>query len=436
MSWISYDAAGNRRDWQPPTEDAAAQRLAEAQAGRLRYCHDARAWFVWDGALWRRDRTGAATRLARDVARDLAREPGGRVVAAAGRTGFVDGTLRFAREEAALAVIAEAWDACPWLLGTPEGPVDLRSGGPAPADPADGIRRATRVAPAPPGAEATTWRRFLVETFGGDGELIGFLQRALGYALTGSSAERMILVGCGAGVGKTTLLSTMLHVMDDYACPAELAALTSAKGTAVPHGTRLVAVADAEGELGGRRLGLVTGGDALPGGTWAAPKILAMAGTPPRLSRGEATLRRRLRIIPFRHQPARPDRSLGDALQAEAPAILRWMIEGGLAWQENGLDPPPAVIEATAACLEETATLDAFLAERCECLSDDAATATASDLWRAWRAFAAAAGEPAGSQMLFAEALSNRGFTRDRTNTARFYRRIRLHEVTRDARDA
>ncbi len=429
--WISYDSEGRRQEWRPPTEDGVARKLAEAEAGRLRYCHDARAWFHWDGALWRRDRTGVAAGRVRDLARGLARDPGGAMSAAPWRPGFVAGALRLAAGEPALAVTAADWDADPFLLGTPAGPVDLRTGASLPADPGDGISRATAVAPAPPGTACPAWHRFLAETFGADDALIAFVQRYLGYALTGCGAEQAALFGWGAsGTGKSTLLATVLHVCGSYAATAELATLSSADGDrhgrelARLAGARLVAVADGEGTWSRRRLARLTGGDPLPGaGLARLPKLLVMSGRPPAVE-ADATMRRRLRVVPFRCVPATPDRWLAETLLAEAPAILRWMIDGCLAWQADGLGEPPAVAAATADCLEAQDAIGLFLAARCTLRPN--ATAAAGDLWRAWRAFAEESGEAAGAQRAFAGALTARGFERDRRETARFYRGLGL----------
>ena len=393
---------------------------------------------MWDGALWRRDRTGVASGRVRDLARGLAREPGGAMTLAAGRPGFVAGALRLAAGEPALAVTAADWDADPFLLGTPAGPIDLRTGAAVPAEPGDGIRRATAVAPAPPGAKCPAWCRFLAETFGGDAALIGFVQRYLGYALTGSSAEQVALFGWGgSGTGKSTLLAVVLHALGDYGATAELTTLSSAdagrhgRELARLAGARLVAVADGEGTWSRRRLARLTGGDPLPPGAGVMPKLLVMSGRPPAVEADE-TMRRRLRIVPFRQRPATPDRWLAETLQAEASAILRWMIDGCLAWQVEGVGDASVVAEATDDCLDAQDAIGMFLAERCT--HDAQATATAGDQWRAWRAFAEDMGEAVGSQRTFGEALTARGFRRDRSNAARLYRGLRVsEEVTRDA---
>ncbi len=438
MNWIIHDEDGKRTDWHLPTQDAVAKRFAEAQAGRLRYCHDARAWFGWDGAVWRRDRTGAVAHRIRAAAREMAADPFGKPGATAGGTRFVTGVERFARCDPALAVTAEAWNADPLRLGTPAGTIDLATGGLAPADPAEGICLSTAVAPAPvseaDGADCPLWRRFLDETFGGDIELIAFLQRYLGYALTGSVAEQMLLYGWGGGGnGKSVFLNTILAALGDYARPAALATLTSVdlgrSGAKLDllRGARLAVVAESDGDVAWseRRLKLLTGGDPVVGqrGSYTPTcKLMVMANQPPSLGTLDMAVRRRLRIVPFRRQPRTPDRGLEARLRSEAPAILRWMIEGCLAWQAEGLLRPAAVIAATTDYIADEDTIGRFLGACCVGKPEDTHhTTTAADLFDAWRAWAERVGAEVGTRRAFGLALTVRGYGRERTTYERAY---------------
>ena len=438
MGFISYDSDGNRVEWHLPTQDAVARRFAMAEAGRVRFCHDAQAWFLWDGAAWRRDRTGAVLHRIRALARDLAADPFGKPGATAGNMRFVAGVERFARGDPALAVTAEAFVADPMMLGTPAGPIDLRTGARVQASPSQGISLTTAVAAAD-AADCSMWRRFLHETFAGDDDLIGFVQRFLGYALTGSVAEQVILFGWGpGGNGKSVFLATVLAVMGEQARTASLVALTSVdaerygRDLAGLMGARLVAVPESDaGPLWAeRRLKLLTGGDRGPDGTRCC-KILVMGNHPPGLQHVDEAIQRRFRIVPFGQRPARPDRGLETALRAEAPAILRWMIEGCLAWQAEGLGQPPAVVEATADYLETQDAFGQFLAERCD-LAQPAGRITVAALFAAWRLWAEAQGEPVGSRRTLAEAMNARGFRRDRSETERFYVGLGLRLLTAD----
>ena len=154
--WLGYreaagdgdDTAKERRSNDIVTEDGAAQQFAELYGDRLRFCHDAGAWFEWSGTVWRQNKTGVAFQWARELARRLSDSESAKVRYVTSKTSFAAGVERFARTDPAFAVTIDAWDRDPWLLGTPAGTVDLRTGGLRASNPADGITRSTAVAPA------------------------------------------------------------------------------------------------------------------------------------------------------------------------------------------------------------------------------------------------------------------------------------------------
>src|SRR3546814_2031426 len=82
-----------------------------------------------------------------------------------------------------LIVAPDAFDADPWLLGTPGAVVDLRTGEARGYRPEDMVSKHTAVRPAD-SADCPTWMDFLDTTFGGDADLIRYFQRWAGYALT------------------------------------------------------------------------------------------------------------------------------------------------------------------------------------------------------------------------------------------------------------
>src|SRR5215207_10961422 len=94
--------------------------------------------------------------------------------------------LSLASTEAAIVLPADAFDADDYLLGVGNGRLDLRTGALRPANPADLISRGTSV-PYEPEAKCPRWHRFLEEVFDGDEELIDFMRRLVGYALTGDT---------------------------------------------------------------------------------------------------------------------------------------------------------------------------------------------------------------------------------------------------------
>ncbi len=433
------DAATPATPGAPITTDAAARRFAEASAGTL--LHDGTAWFAFDGAIWRP--TPDVARPVRAALRAAGHDdPGSALVAT---------IERCARSEPELAH-AGAWDADPWRLGTPGGTVDLATGRLRPADPADRITRSTSVAPAEH-SDCPLWRRFLDEAMDGDAERTAFLQRFCGYALTGETCEHALLFGLGeGGNGKSVFVNIVRDLFGSYAAVAapDLLAQGAARRGGKAHsaevamlaGARLVTASETEeGRVwADGRLKLLTGGDPVtarfPGKdpfTFTPRfKLLVTGNHRPVLRTVDAALRRRLCLVPFPHAPAVPDRRLEAKLRAEAPAILRWMIEGCLAWarsldepgESGGLIRPEAVARATDAYLAGEDLVGEFLAQWCDLTPTS--LESAGDLFAAWCAFTRTQGEPPGTQRRLAARLLRHGLTREHLHHARVYRGVRL----------
>ena len=432
-----------RRSNEIVTEDSAAQRFAVLYADRLRFCHDAGAWFEWNGAIWRQNRTGLAFQWARELARTLAAEEPDRVRYVSSKTSFAGGVERFARGEREIAVTSDNWDCSPYLLGTPAGTIDLRTGHLGQANPRDGITKSTAVAPSIT-TSCPLWLRFLDETTGNDLGLIRFLQQFLGYSLTGDVKEHALLFGYGpGGNGKSVLLNTAACIMADYATTAAMDTFAASSGDKHPtelamlRGSRLVTASETEeGRAWAEaRIKQITGGDRITARfmrrdffTFSPTfKLFIVGNHKPVLRNVDDAARRRFCIVPFTRKPERPDRDLEAKLKDEWPGILRWMIDGCLDWQRNGLVRPQCVLDATAEYFGAQDVVGQFLDEECDCEPGNTwKTATTGELFTAWTAYAKAAGEVPGTQRSFSDILQRRGFERMRVNKGRVYRGIRL----------
>jgi 5S rRNA maturation endonuclease (ribonuclease M5) len=153
------------------TEDSAALQFREEHKDDLRYCNNHRSWFEWDGNIWRRNETQIAFRYARELARNLARNEPDRVRYITGKTAFAAGVERFCKSDKPFSVTIGNWDSDPWLLGTPDGTIDLHTGERRPAIPTDFITKSTAVTPTD-AADCPMWLDFLQQTTNKDVELI------------------------------------------------------------------------------------------------------------------------------------------------------------------------------------------------------------------------------------------------------------------------
>ena len=402
------------------TEDAAATIFVEKYYAELRFCHDTGAWLRWNGNIWQRETTALAFDWCRATCRTLSNG-----TKALSKATSASGVERFARADRAFAVTADYWDKDPFLLGTPSGTVDIRDGKLRPAQQLDYITKSTLVAPVP-FAECPIWLKFLDEATRGDAELIRFLQQWCGYSLTGDIREHALLFIFGpGGNGKGVFLNTVAGIFGDYATVAAMETFTASRSDHHPtdlamlRAARLVYVSETEEgrAWAENRIKALTGGDPISARFmrqdfftyWPQFKITVIGNHKPVLRNVDDANRRRFNLAPFTFKPDSPDLQLQDKLEPEHPAILRWMLDGALDWQRNGLSRPNVVRAATAEYFADQDTVRQWVEDCCETTEHDAADTNAS-LFASWKNYATAHGEAAGGSKGFSQRLQTLGF--------------------------
>jgi putative DNA primase/helicase len=226
--------------------------------------------------------------------------------------------------------------------------------------------------------------RFLERITGGDQALAGYLQRAIGYSITGVTGEQVLFFAHGHGAnGKSTLMNAMRSALGDYW--AALAPDTLVNDGSAQHPTN---IADLVGKRfvvsqeveEGRRIDeqlvkQLTGGDRLKARFMrqdffeftATHKIWLCANHKPFVRGTDHAIWRRIKLIPFTVTipDSERDTHLDAKLAAEAPGILAWAVQGCLWWQRDGLAAPDSVEGATAGYRVEQDVLGRFLEDRC-----------------------------------------------------------------------
>jgi putative DNA primase/helicase len=161
-------------------------------------------------------------------------------------------------------------------------------------------------------------------------------------------------------------------------------------------------------------------------------KLVIAGNHKPVLRSVDEAIRRRFHLAPFSVTiPAEErDPNLRDKLKAEWPGILRWLIDGCLAWQRGGLAPPAAVLTATSAYLEAEDATTLWI-DDC-CVRDPQAWMTSTSLFASWKAWAERNGEFVAGSKRFIQNLEARGFQPARTRTGRGFQGLALRRETED----
>lgn len=422
-------------DEEPWTELGMARRMVAEHGKRLRYVTTWKRWLIWDGHRWADDKLCEVNRAAKHTARSVLREAVDRLegtyrkaaIKAAERAESASGQraiIELAGTEPDIAISSDQLDADPYLLNTPTGVVDLRTGAVGPHDPAQLLTKIT-TAGYRPDARAPTFEAFL-ERVQPDPEMRGFLARLFGYGLLGVVHEHVLPIFYGTGAnGKSTLLDAALDALGDYAATADPGLLLERgevhpTGAADLMGRRLVVGHETDQ---GRRLAegtvkRLTGGDKIKARRmredfweFTPSHLMVMLTNHRPVVRGDDEgIWRRIRLVPFEVQipAAEQDATLHDRLAAETDGVLAWMVAGLTAWREHGLNEPSGVQDATAGYRAESDVLGSFLAA--ECVVGPHYWVYAGDLFAAWKRYCAGENVDAGSQTAFGKQLTERGF--------------------------
>lgn len=358
------------------TDTGNAQRLARMFGHRLKYIPQW-GWLAYRGGKWTKRADGIAMQCAKACVQDMLREAsecqdGKRMIALMdhAKRSFAEPRLRsmlsLAQSEPGIAAQVEDFDSDPMLLNVLNGTVDLRTGELRPHSPKDMLSKQAHVE-YDAAATAPRFEQFLREIFAGDADLVGFVQRALGYSITGDVREHAYFTCFGSGAnGKSTLMNLILGAMGDYASPLKADVLLKQpyrnSGSADPElaslvGARFVVAQEPQsGELDTAKVKEWTGGDAImtrepykmPFTFRPQFKLWLSTNERPDVTETTSGIWRRIHLVPFMVSFAkRKDEALLIKLQSELSGVLNWLIAGCLSWQRHGLGSAEAVKAAT-----------------------------------------------------------------------------------------
>jgi len=401
----AYDDTGN------------ADRFVEKYKETARYSYIDKAWYFYTGKKWEYDITGKIKTLTEEILKDMKVQRA--FCQDEDDEKAYDKHLKYTRNnrgktniikesEHRLSVLPHEFDRRTDAFNCSNGVLDLKTGE---LHPHMWEQYLSKISPVEytDNIDCPMWMKFLNDIFASDKELIRYMQKAVGYSMTGSTREQCMFFCYGNGAnGKSTFLDIINAILGDYAVniQPETIMVKNTQGAnsdiARLKGARFVTTVEPNE---GARLneGLVkqlTGGDTvtarrLYGNEFEfEPEFKLWMGTnhKPIIRGRDDGIWRRMHMIPFTVQipDEKKDKMLKYKLKKELPGILNWAVQGCLMWQSEGLKMPKAVLDAVNEYKGEMDVISAFLNE---CTMKGPGTIEAGKLYKAYIEWAEANNE-------------------------------------------
>ncbi len=388
-----------KEDVRETTDPGCAEFFHDTHADGVAFDVESERWLIFDDVRWNPDRVDRIKlRLVESLRarRKLALDNKDRSSALYKAENRIPQILTAAR--AYFPSHTTEYDRDPFLLGVPNGVVDLRSGGLRPGAPEDRISMQT-LTNYTPDAPCPLWEATVAGIFAKDGvarpDTVAYVQRALGYSITGDCREEIFFLCTGrldndeksGRNGKGTIINTVAKILGDYAGDLGFASLEyqrngAGAGAASPDLAKLVHkrfVTASETNRGAyfnsARLKALTGRDAITARflfreefTFVPElKLWLSVNHPPKVDDDSLGFWKRPHVVEFPNTfvDAANDKTLKDRLMSEAEGILAWLVRGAVAWAESGLNPPPEVARAVETYQEQQGDLPEFVEARC-----------------------------------------------------------------------
>lgn len=419
-----------------------AERFHAMHGSNVRHVAESEQWLLWTGTRWQPDTDGAITRAFVDTMRAFAkqaadiREPQTAQAVAkfalrSTNRGEVNAALAMAQSIQGMTVAVADLDADPWLVGTPNGVIDLRTGEAITPERGQLITKSIGAA-YDPAATCPRWEAFIADVTGGDTELAAYLQAAVGYTLTGTTREQCLFFLHGGGQnGKGVFSETAKRLIGDYGQTAPETLFTRDRNSSATNdvarlaGCRLAIAAELDegAAFAESRIKALTGGDTITARFLhreffdfpPTHKFWISGNHKPTVRGTDTGIWRRLRLVPFtvRIPDERKDPALAEKLVSELPGILNWALAGCLRWQRHGLEAPECVRRATESYRAEEDIIGQFLTD-CT-TADETERVLQSSLFESYQAWAEKQGirHPLTATK-FNRKLDERGFRRSK----------------------
>lgn len=431
------------------TELGNAERIAYEYGHVIKFVNDI-GWFIWDGKRWRIDNKKEIERITAKVLRGLNKSEDESEMKWARMCERRNVRMNSIKDLMPLVPgERQEFDKHKYLLNVENGIVDLKTGKLQQHDRELGLTKITNIS-FDENAKCPTWLTFLDQIFLGDKALIEYMQRLIGYSLTGDISEQimMFLVGGGSN-GKSTFINIIKDIMGDYGKQAKSDTFIKKKESGANNdiarlvGSRFVsAIESEEGEkLADSFVKQITGGEPVLARFLRQEffefipefKVFFTTNHKPIIGGLDEGIWRRVKLIPFNlNLPAhKRDKRLPEKLSLEMPGILNWAIEGCMKWQQDGLKEPKVVAEATGKYKDDMDILAPFLDEVCyvdEC-ENESIMIEAKELYNVYERWCFNSGERSLGNRSFYRMLETKGFGKTKgTGNKTFITGITLNE--------
>lgn len=448
------------------TDTGNAHRLYDKFGNVLKYSYNRKKWYFWTGKKWTLDESGEVKKLADEICEELKKEAW-QIEDEKIQEAALKWAKRTAGSSAKEAMVKEcqhledipaspdAFDAYNDFLNVQNGVVNLRNGELMPHDSRLMLSKITNCEYDAKKKKPKRWLQFLDEITGGDKELQAYIQKSIGYSISGSNKEQCayFLYGMGNN-GKSTFLDTIADMLGDYASNAQPDTLMlqsrvgSLGGGANSDIARLKSArfVTCEEPTEGVRLneGLLkqlTGGSKvtcrfLYGDEFEYTpefKIWIATNHKPVVRGTDVGIWRRIKLIPFEVNIAKEkvDKNLKYKLRQEFPQILAWAVEGCMMWQAQGIDEPKCVREATKDYKQEMDLIAGFV-EQCVMVDYTSNNKVmGADLFAIYRAWAKANNEWEMTAKKFGMEIIKKIPEKGRDSKGTFYRCITLTDYAK-----
>jgi len=452
------------RKYTAVSESTLALTFAEHHGDRWSYNTDQQVWLQWVGTHWARQQTPEFLDSLRNflMVFALAFRQAQRISPAEATKLQSQRTIasieRLCRALPSFLGRSGLYDADPFLLGTPGGTIDLRTGDTQAAAPGDYITVLTPVTPAPKGTPlGPLFAKFLDDITGGDKDFQRTLQQWAGIGAEGTSRDQRILFLYGSGGnGKGVYLRTISGLLGDHAVNAPRDLLMLEKYS--KHMTHLVDVLNARMAIATEvdddatwdtaLIKDVTGGDAIsvnrmrqdPFRALARCSITISGNKKPALKGIDDAVKRRFMVATFLLKLT-PETVVVDLekrfIDKEGPAILRWIIDGAVAREVEGrLHVAKVIVDDTADYFAEENVMEDFIGSYMEPAPADADPlweVKTSEVYATWKAYCSSSGRPSGAQNSFTTAMRAAGIGYRRGEHGRYFTNYHLRLIPKGA---